>query len=85
MCVPPPTPDPTCPKVSVLNMNLTSCCASNGMCGLDASILGMGCIDLAAAMAATMGLIPIPAPVKCGGVVDAGEDGGTKTGEDAGK
>lgn len=77
-CAPPPMPDPRCPMVSVLGMSMASCCAPNGMCGLDASLLGMGCVDYATASASTGGLIMTPPPVACDEAGDGGtaEDGG---------
>ena len=76
----PPAPDPRCPTVTAaLPIPLVSCCATNGMCGLDASMLGMGCVDFAGVRASPFGaLLMVPDPVSCdGSSVDAGtEDAG---------
>jgi hypothetical protein len=58
---PPPMPHPNCPGA---RMGMMGCCI-NGMCGQDATLLGMGCVENAAAKAATMGLFPIPDPKTC--------------------
>jgi hypothetical protein len=80
-CMPPPTPDPRCPSLSVFGMNIAGCCI-NGMCGTDASALGMGCAEnggAKAALAATGlgGFIMIPDAQACdasGAGHDAGPD-----------
>jgi hypothetical protein len=57
---PPPVPHPNCPG----RMGAMGCCI-NGMCGQDATLLMMGCVENGAAKAAVMGLIPIPDPKTC--------------------
>ncbi len=65
---PPVEADPSCPKVSALGgQNLPGCCAQ-GMCGVDASNFGMGCVELgrAASQAMMAGFnIQFPAPQAC--------------------
>ena len=51
-----------------------SCCAENGMCGLDGSALGQGCVDykmVTASLGILGGLVTLPPPQSCGE-----EDGG---------
>jgi hypothetical protein len=57
---PPPMPHPNCPGT----MGRMGCCI-NGMCGQDASILMMGCVENAAAKAAVGMFLPIPDPKTC--------------------
>jgi len=48
----PPPPPPGCPMLpTVPFVTLTSCCTSKGECGIDESMLGMGCINYADASA----------------------------------
>jgi hypothetical protein len=68
---PPVEPDPSCPKIAGLGgQNLPGCC-TEGMCGVDASNFGMGCVELgraaAQAMMAGFGLT-FPAAQACGGM-----------------
>jgi hypothetical protein len=79
VCMPPMQPDPRCPVVSG-PIPLISCCAPNGMCGLDATTFNMGCVDFAAVASGPFGsFLPVPAPVSC----DGGGDGGVAD-DDAG-
>jgi hypothetical protein len=76
-CMPPPTPDPRCPSLSVFGMMISGCCVNN-MCGTDASMLGMGCSENGMAAAALNGLglgtfIMIPPAQTCD---HSGEDAG---------
>lgn len=82
-CMLPPPSDPRCPMVtSALPIPLTSCCATNGMCGLDASMLGMGCVDFDTVRTGPFGsFLPVPAATVCDPSLT--EDGGVD-GEDAG-
>ena len=85
-CATPSMGDARCPTITVMGaFMLPSCCATNGMCGLDASMFGMpGCIDLAAAAAQAMsmggGSTDIPAPRSCDGDSDAGAHGDADAG-----
>lgn len=68
-CMPPPESDPRCPPVMFGGFMVASCCTSAGVCGVNASQLGMGCIN--------PGTFTGMAGVPCDG--DAGmtdEDGG---------
>jgi hypothetical protein len=82
-CMPPAPGDPNCPMVtSPLPIPLTSCCAPNGMCGLDASALGMACVDFDTVRSGPFGaFLPVPAATVCDPslIDDAGvdEDAGT--------
>jgi hypothetical protein len=69
MMGPKPEPDPSCPTVSAIGQMLVGCC-KEGMCGIDVSTFGMGCVELgkAAMDAMRMGFpIQFPAPQACGG------------------
>ena len=37
--------DPRCPAVQVSPVSLPGCCRPNGMCGVDVSVIGLGCND----------------------------------------
>lgn len=37
------TTDPSCPAQSIMGMSLTSCCSATGVCGVDLSVLNLGC------------------------------------------
>jgi hypothetical protein len=64
-------------------LNVATCCAPNGMCGLDGSMLGRGCVDFDTVRMGMLGaFLPVPAATVCDpslvdndGGVDA--DGGT--------
>ena len=58
---PPPTPHPNCPGARA---GMMGCCI-NMMCGQDASLLGMGCVENAQAAAAVGGFLMIPPPKRC--------------------
>jgi hypothetical protein len=80
-CMEPPPSDPRCPTVTapLPGLTLTSCCTSTGLCGLDASLLSMGCIDFATIAGGTFGaFLPVPAETVCdASLMDAGtEDAG---------
>jgi hypothetical protein len=67
-CMPPAPNDPRCPVVMapIPGITLTSCCAENGMCGLDASTFNMGCRDFATVKMSMFGsFLPVPDPVVC--------------------
>jgi hypothetical protein len=75
-CMPPAPSDPRCPTVTspLPGITLTSCCTDTGLCGLDASMLGMGCVDFATVMASPFGgFLPVPGETSCEG------DGGVDT------
>jgi hypothetical protein len=85
-CVKPVAGDPRCPGLGFMGViMIPSCCAQNGMCGLDASKFGTpGCTDLAiAARLAEWSLSPtdIPAARACDAAshndADAGADAGS--------
>jgi hypothetical protein len=63
-CQPPPMADPRCPMISVFGMALTPCCTGTGMCGVDASLLGMGCADLMTVRT----IAPTAVPQRCDGM-----------------
>jgi hypothetical protein len=66
-------PDPRCPQVASPVLALTSCCAANQMCGLDASMFGMGCVDFATLASQPIGsFLMLPSPTPCGDDEDAG-------------
>jgi hypothetical protein len=64
VCQPPPMPDPRCPTISVATFTLMPCCTATGMCGVDASALGMGCADLTTLRA----FAPTAVPQRCDGM-----------------
>jgi hypothetical protein len=69
-CAKPVADDPRCPGLNVMGfVMLPSCCATNGMCGIDASMFGMpGCVDLESAAKQAMSMgggADIPAPRAC--------------------
>jgi hypothetical protein len=85
-CAKPVAGDPRCPGLGFMGViTIPSCCAENGMCGLDASKFGTpGCTDLAtAAKLAEWSLAPtdIPAARACDAAshddADAGADAGS--------
>jgi hypothetical protein len=79
-CMAPPTHDPRCPGVFGM---MVGCCTASNQCGLDASMFGMGCVDLAAAAASALGtFLMAPSPRACDAMSGGGDDGGT--GNDAG-
>ena len=65
-------PDPSCPSVDAMGTGakLAGCC-TEGMCGIDASSFGAGCVELGQAAAGAMQMagsgISFPAPRACGG------------------
>jgi hypothetical protein len=47
MCKLPPPPAPLCPAPMLFGMTLKACCVTaTNMCGIDGSMLGMGCVGL---------------------------------------
>ena len=40
------SPDPSCPAQSIMGMSLLACCSAGGVCGVDLSVLGLGCNSL---------------------------------------
>lgn len=71
-----PSPsDPRCPQVAspLATIPLRSCCAANQMCGLDASMFGMGCVDFATLASQPVGtFLMLPSPTPCDDDEDAG-------------
>jgi hypothetical protein len=67
-CMPPPPPpvtDSRCPPLMVFGMSMPGCCIDN-MCGVNASLLGMGCLENGkAAMGGGMLPIMYPPPQAC--------------------
>lgn len=57
-CMPPPAPAPNCPAPpSFGGFTLTACCVeATQICGIDASMAGMGCVDLGGLGGAIPGL-----------------------------
>jgi hypothetical protein len=57
------SPDPSCPAQSIMGMSLSSCCSAAGVCGVDLSVLGLGCnaLSVLGALAPATG-----APQPCG-------------------
>jgi hypothetical protein len=55
--------DPSCPAQSIMGMSLASCCSAAGVCGVDLSVLNLGCNSLSVlgALAPATG-----APQPCG-------------------
>lgn len=75
-CMPPIPADPRCPTVSG-PIPVTSCCTADNLCGLDGSMLGMGCVDFATVAAGFLGgILMVPAPVTCDGMPIGDADGG---------
>ena len=67
-CVDPPKPPPPgCPAIpGFMGFNITACCTPAGLCGVDLTMVGQGCIDLATAIAMAppgvmIGQAPMPA------------------------
>ena len=86
-CVTPAKVDPSCPTVSFAGIGtMGSCCAANGMCGLDGSAFGQACVDfemLRSGLSTLGNLITLPPAQRCG---DSEGDAGTHNGDqDAGK
>jgi hypothetical protein len=83
-CAKPVASDSRCPGLNVMGFTLPSCCGTDDMCGIDASMFGMpGCIELgkAAQQAMSMGgaSADIPPPRSCeGSESDAGTDAGSE-------
>jgi hypothetical protein len=72
----PGTADPVCPMVTLMGFPLPGCCRTNGTCGVNLSILTLGCNDPSMVPGGSGGGAP------CGG--DSGpppvDSGGTDTG-----
>jgi len=67
-------PDSRCPGLTYNSQTFTSCCTAAGMCGLDFTIAGLGCLDLASP---TVSQVPMaPAPRRCDGTTADGGDRG---------
>ena len=64
---PPPTGCPTIPPF--MGLTFAACCTMDGQCGVDLTMLGMGCLDLSSALqlAMQMGqtISNAPAPASC--------------------
>jgi hypothetical protein len=41
----PGTPDPTCPSMTTMGFLMKGCCSAVGVCGVDLSVIGLGCIS----------------------------------------
>ncbi len=68
MMGPKPPPDPSCPSVTAIGQMLVGCCTA-GMCGIDVSTFGMGCVENGKAAMDVMARgfpIMIPPPKACG-------------------
>jgi hypothetical protein len=80
-CKPPAPPHPICPSLTIAGATAAGCCTAMGKCGIDVSIIGMGCIDSSRAGGMTMiggMMIEAPPPLECSA------DGAAATGDDAG-
>jgi hypothetical protein len=67
-CMPPPESDPRCPMVMspLPGVELTTCCNDAGLCGLDASVFSMGCVDFATVASGPFGaFLPVPGETPC--------------------
>jgi hypothetical protein len=62
VCLPPPPPDPRCPSALVFGVELNGCCTFAGFCGIDATVIGAGCLDPSMLPAQD-----VPAPRRCDG------------------
>ena len=71
------TPDPSCPSMSLI-INLAGCCSNAHVCGVDLSILGLGC-NSTSLFGSILGMGDAGPPKPCG---DAGMQ--TTTGGDSG-
>jgi hypothetical protein len=65
----PKPPPPGCPMIpAVMGFALNPCCTPAGQCGVDLTMLGQGCLDLAAAaqqaamQGVMVGQVPMPTP-----------------------
>ena len=85
MCSPPPVPNTNCDSLSMMGITAAGCCAPGGNnCGIDASMFGLGCVDLSNPMFArfAMGTVTpkhcdgTPIPQGTGGMMGAGGGGG---------
>lgn len=80
-CMGSPPPDPNCPALFM--GLLTGCCATGNLCGVDATLMGRGCVDLKTVgtmiPAQARSFITVPSPLNCDGTpvampeADAGE------------
>jgi hypothetical protein len=74
--------DRQCPSLAILGVDAPGCCTAYGKCGIDGSVVGMGCLELAAIASAGMMngtrgnavLGEIPPPKDCSPDLDAGVD-----------
>jgi len=77
-CAPPPPPavnDPRCPPLMLGPLNVPGCCMNND-CGINASMIGLGCMVNTGGMASGL---PLPAARKCDAPPDPmmmGDDAG---------
>ena len=58
------SPDPSCPAQSIMGMSLLACCSAGGVCGVNLSVLGLGCDSLSVLGALVPGAEGPPQP--CG-------------------
>jgi hypothetical protein len=65
------SPDPSCPSQTIMGMPLTGCCSVIGVCGVDLSLVGLGCNSLSALGPFVM--VDAGAPQPCSG----GDSGST--------
>jgi hypothetical protein len=84
-CLGSPPPAPKCPALFM--GVLAGCCATGNLCGIDATLMGRGCVDLmtvsAMIPAAFRDRLMIPNPLYCDGTPVPVPDAGT--GADAGE
>jgi hypothetical protein len=80
------TPDTACPSQSAMGFALTGCCTASGVCGVDLSMIGLGCDSLSAlasmAPAGALGDSGLGGPPQaCGATGDSGpSDSGASDG-----
>jgi hypothetical protein len=66
----PKAPPKGCPVLPpVMGLTFSACCTMDGQCGVDLTMLGMGCLDLASALVLAMqmgqNISNPPAPAAC--------------------
>jgi hypothetical protein len=75
VCVPPPPVDPDCPPSA--NDQKGCCIASSNRCGIDATVFGADCYELAGSPFAS----PMNPARTCDGVLIEEDDGGVEDGD----
>jgi hypothetical protein len=63
------SPDPSCPAQSIMGMSLPACCSADGICGVNLSVLGLGCNSLSVLGALVAGATEASQP--CGDAAGA--------------